>query len=129
MAINKFTEMIDREEPIPVFNFGECERDYTFIDDIVHGLEQIINTEYTYDIVNLGESDTISTNHLVELIEKELGKNAIKKMMPAQVGDVDITYADIRYAKTNYNYSPKTKIKDGIKKFVEWYKTNETISI
>ena len=56
MAIHKFTKMIDNGQPILVFNHGECERDYTYIDDIVHGLEKIMSTQYGYDVVNLGES-------------------------------------------------------------------------
>jgi UDP-glucuronate 4-epimerase len=122
MAIHKFTQMIDNNQAIPVYNFGECERDYTYIDDIVHGLEQIVSTHFEYDVVNLGESATISTNDLIALIEASLDKVAQKNMMPAQVGDVDKTYADISHAKDIYNYQPKTAIKTGIESFVKWYK-------
>jgi len=121
MAIHKFTAMINKEESIPVFNHGECERDYTYIDDIVHGIEQIMASDYTYDVVNLGESATISTNNLIELIERALNKPALKNMMPAQTGDVDKTYADISHAKQKYGYNPQTKIADGVTAFVKWY--------
>ena len=122
MAIYKFTQMIDNNKPIPVYNFGEYERDYTYIDDIVHGIEQIISTDYEYDIVNLGESSTMTTNDLISLIETELEKSATKNMMPAQIGDVDKTFADISHAKNKYNYLPATNIHEGINKFVVWYK-------
>lgn len=126
MAIHKFTKMIDHGEPIPVFNHGECERDYTYIDDIVHGLETIMSTQYGYDVVNLGESQTISTNKLINLIEGALGKKAIKTFMPAQTGDVQITFANIDHARSTYGYDPKTNIDDGISKFVEWYQSHTT---
>ena len=121
MAIHKFTQMIDQGTPIPVFNYGECERDYTYIDDIVHGLEKIMSSAYSYDVVNLGESNTITTNKMIELIEEALKKSAVKEMMPAQSGDVDKTFADIHHAKATYGYNPTTKINDGIEKFVRWY--------
>ena len=124
MAIHKFTKMIDNGQPIPVFNHGECERDYTYIDDIVHGLEKIMSTQYGYDVVNLGESQTISTNNLINLIELALGKKALKTLMPAQTGDVEITFANIDHARSTYGYDPKTKIDDGINKFVEWYQSH-----
>ena len=127
MAIHKFTAMIEQNIPIPVYNFGECERDYTYIEDIVHGLEKIMASDFKYDVVNLGESDTISTNDLITLIELELDKSAEKNMMPAQVGDVDKTFADIAHAKNTYGYLPKTKINEGIKKFIHWYK-KESVS-
>ncbi len=122
MAIHKFTQLIDRNESIPVYNFGENERDYTYIDDIIHGLEQIIATSYEYDIVNLGESEVISTEKLVKLIENELGKKADIKMMPAQTGDVDKTFANIQHAKNKYKYKPSTRIENGVKAFVNWYR-------
>jgi len=127
MAIHKFTSMIDEGVSIPVYNFGNCERDYTYIDDIIHGLDQIIASSFTYDVVNLGESATISTNDLIALIERELGKSAKKEMMPAQIGDVDKTYADISHADKTYGYKPSTKISDGIKKFIQWYKTKKEL--
>lgn len=129
MAIHKFTQMIDHGQPIPVFNHGECERDYTYIDDIVHGLDNIMGSEYGYDVVNLGESDTITTNQMIELIEGALKKSAVKKMMPAQSGDVDKTFADIHHAKRTYGYNPRTKINDGIEKFVAWYQDQQSPNV
>lgn len=128
MAIHKFTKMIDNGQPIPVFNHGECERDYTYINDIVHGLEKIMGSEYGYDVVNLGESDTITTNKMIALIETALKKSAVKEMMPAQSGDVDKTFANIDHARSTYGYDPKTNIDDGINKFVEWYQS-QTIKV
>ena len=124
MAIYKFTKSILEGTPIPVFNQGNCLRDYTHIDDIVQGMYKILtSSNLSYDIINLGESATISTLDLIQLIEKECEKKAKLNLLPSQTGDVDRTYADITHAKSTYNYTPKTPIQDGIKSFVNWYKT------
>lgn len=124
MAIHKFTRMITNGEELPVFNKGECLRDYTYIVDIVDGIMKILNSSnLTFDVVNLGESETTSTLALINMIESSLGKKAKIKLMEKQSGDVDQTYADISHAKSQYNYSPKFPIKVGITHFVEWFKS------
>jgi UDP-glucuronate 4-epimerase len=128
MAIHKFTAMIDQGRAIPMFNFGQCERDYTYIDDIVHGLEQIMGTDYGYDIVNLGESQTITTRELVQLIETALNKTAIITSLPAQTGDVERTFANIDHAKKTYGYQPTTSIHEGIQRFVTWYQAQTAVT-
>jgi len=124
MAISKFTKMIENNEQIPVFGDGEPRRDYTYIDDIIQGLRNAINLVDGYEIINLGESNTISVNDMIGLLEIGLGKSAIKKMLPMQPGDVDETYADISKAKKIINYRPETLISNGIKKFLKWYQSN-----
>lgn len=123
MAIHKFTDMIEKNTPIPVFNNGNCLRDYTHVHDIVQGIMAILNApNLTYDVVNLGESKTISTIDLIKLIEKELGKKADINLLPAQPGDVEQTYANITHAKSTYHYNPQFPIEKGIQNFVQWYK-------
>ena len=123
MAIHKFCNMITNNQPIPVYNHGKCLRDFTYIDDIIHGISQILYcSQLSYDIVNLGESRTISTLDLITLIESSLNKKAILNLMEPQQGDVEKTYANIKHAKTKYNYDPQYPIEKGIKKFVEWFK-------
>jgi len=130
MAIHKFTHMIDTNQAIPVFNNGECLRDYTYIDDIINGIMSILHHDNIgYDIINLGNSDTTSTLELIQLIEDALGKKAHLDLMPAQPGDVDKTFADISHAKEKYNYSPNYPVKKGIASFIEWYKTNKDILV
>jgi UDP-glucuronate 4-epimerase len=121
MAIYKFTKAIINQEPIPVFNHGNCERDYTYIDDIVHGIQQIMATDYAFEVVNLGESQTISTNDLIALIEDHVGKKAVKELLPAQPGDVERTFADISFARERFGYAPSTQIEQGIERFVQWF--------
>tara|TARA_B100001989_G_C24484741_1_gene436331 strand:- start:565 stop:1149 length:585 start_codon:yes stop_codon:yes gene_type:complete len=124
MAIHKFCKMILNNEPIPVYNHGNCLRDYTYVDDIVQGVMAILNSpKLTFDVVNLGESQTISTLDLIKLIEQQCGKKAILNLMESQQGDVEKTFADITYAKQTYSYNPQYPIEKGIKEFVTWYLT------
>jgi len=127
MAIHKFTRLIDAGEPIELYGFGNPKRDFTYIDDILQGIISSIKKINGYEVINLGESATISTAELVEIIEQKLNKKAISKMVEMQPGDVDITYADISKAKTLLNYAPNTSIEEGIAKFVEWYNVEKMI--
>ncbi|OGI00749.1 MAG: epimerase [Candidatus Melainabacteria bacterium GWF2_32_7] len=122
LAIHKFARLIDEGKPIPVFGDGTTKRDYTFIDDILSGIINSIEYNKTpYEIINLGESQTVELNYLIELLEKEIGKKAIIERKPLQPGDVPITYADISKARNLLNYNPEIKIEKGIKLFIEWF--------
>lgn len=123
LAIHKFTKLIEKGLPITVYGDGSTKRDYTYIDDIIQGIKGAINYNKSgYEIINLGESQTVSLSYLIELIENELGKKAIINRLPMQDGDVEMTYANISKARKLLNYNPTIKIEDGINKFVEWYK-------
>ncbi len=126
LAINKFTKLIYQGKKIPVYANGEFKRDFTYIDDIIDGIKKSIKfvekaEKAVFEIFNLGESDTIDVNSMIELIEKNMGKVAEKEYFPAQPGDVPITYADISKAKEMIDYSPVTKINSGIEKFIKWF--------
>ncbi|MBU1203286.1 NAD-dependent epimerase/dehydratase family protein [Patescibacteria group bacterium] len=122
MALFLFTKAILEDKPIKVFNHGNMERDFTYIDDIVSGIIASLEKSYPYEIFNLGNNKPIKLNYFIELIEKELGLKAKKEMLDMQLGDVASTCADIDSSKEKLNYSPKTSIEDGIKKFISWYK-------
>jgi UDP-glucuronate 4-epimerase len=122
LAIHKFSKLISEDKPIPVFGDGKTRRDYTYIDDIIQGVRAAIDYSATkHEVFNLGESQTVELNELIELIEKHLGKNAIIDRKPFQAGDVPRTFADISKAKKLLNYKPTTKIDDGIRKFIDWF--------
>ncbi len=132
LAINKFTRMIDEGTPIPFYGDGTTERDYTFIDDIVHGLENVMDwllnqPRGTWDVFNLGESQTTSLSSLVTLIQNALGKKAIIDRQPMQLGDVQRTFADISKSKKTFGFNPKTKITEGIPLYVEYYKSQKEL--
>ncbi len=122
MAIHKFTRLIDRGEKASIYGDGSSRRDYTYIDDLIEGILAIIRHHKGFEIYNLGESRTTSLKELVRLIEEALGKKATVEMTEHQPGDVSITYANITKAKRMLGYRPKVDMKEGIKRFVEWYK-------
>ncbi len=122
MAIHKFTRMIDRGETVPMFGDGSSRRDYTYIDDLVEGILQALDRPLKYDVINLGEHDTIALRDLIALIEKNLGKEAKIEKLPDQPGDVPVTYADISRARERLGYAPKVKVAEGVRRFVEWYR-------
>jgi UDP-glucuronate 4-epimerase len=124
LAIHKFTKAILKGEPISLFGDGSSKRDYTYIDDIIQGINGAINNLKGFDIFNLGESGTISLKDLVSLIEKYTGRKASLTFSPMQDGDVNQTYADIRKAKSLLGYSPNVNIEAGIEKFVRVFKEN-----
>jgi len=126
MAYYLFADAISKNQPIKVFNNGEMERDFTYINDIVDGVTKIIETKieqrFHYKVYNIGNSKTESLKNFIMTIEASMGKEAVKEMLPMQAGDVPKTYADIDALISDYNYSPKTDIKIGIEKFINWFK-------
>jgi UDP-glucuronate 4-epimerase len=123
LAIHKFARLIDEEKPIPVFGDGTTRRDYTYIDDIIAGIVAAMSYEASpFEVINLGESQTVELRYLIELLESALGKRAIIDRKPLQAGDVPITFADISKARRLLGYDPQTKIEDGIRRFIEWFK-------
>lgn len=125
LAIHKFTRLISRGEEIPFYGEGDTKRDYTYIDDIINGVfaaaKYVCDNEKVYEIINLGESRTVSLSEMKDEIEKALGIKAKLKKMPLQPGDVYITYSDVSKAKALLGYSPSTDFSEGIKRFVSWY--------
>lgn len=125
LAIHKFTRAIDRGESIPQFGDGSTRRDYTYIDDIVQGVAGALRYEGpAFDIFNLGENQTTTLSELIAEIERALGKKASIERLPEQQGDMPLTAADITKAKKLLGYNPRTQIREGIPKFVEWYLSN-----
>lgn len=122
LAIHKFAKLILRDNPIPVYGDGSFKRDFTYIEDIIRGTLAAIQKCSGYQIYNLGESQTISVNELIEILENQLGKKAKREKLPPQPGDVIQTYADITKAGNALGYKPSTDINTGIKKFVYWLK-------
>jgi UDP-glucuronate 4-epimerase len=123
MAIHKFTRMIESGEQIEIYGDGSSRRDYTYIDDVIDGIESAIRKNLEFEIINLGESETTELSRLVSLIEENIGKKAKVKKMPMQLEDVLITYADISKARKLLGYKPQVKIERGIPSFVKWYRS------
>lgn len=122
-----FANAIAKEEAIKVFNSGDMERDFTYIDDIVVGIVTIIEKPITefrpmYKIYNIGNNNSVKLMDFIATIEKYMGKEAKKEMYPMQMGDVQRTWADVSELMKDYNYKPSTSIEEGIKQFITWYK-------
>jgi len=126
MAIHAFTRCIMDGEPVRMFGDGSTSRDYTYVDDIVFGILAALERPHPYEIFNIGESQTISLRDLISVIESVCDKKAVIEQLPDQPGDVPRTFADVSRAKELLGYAPTTAIRDGIKAFVNWYRTKNT---
>ena len=137
MASFIFTKHIIEGKPIQVFNEGDMIRDFTYIDDIVSGIMQLIpkapkpkalgikpnESNTPYAVYNLGNNHPVKLLDYIQELERLIGKKAIMDKRPMQMGDVYKTYADIDASKNDFGYDPKTSYQEGLKRFVEWYKT------
>ena len=123
LAIHKFSKLITEGVAVQMFGDGTTRRDYTYIDDIIQGVRAAMDYDGAmHEVFNLGESETTELKRLIELLEDSLGIKAVIDHQPMQPGDVPITFADISKARRLLNYSPTTKIEDGIPKFVDWFR-------
>ena len=140
MALQKFAKAIVNEEPIKLFNYGNHRRDFTYIDDIVEGVIRVLdkpaqpNPDWSGDnpdsatsyapwrIYNIGNNNPVELKAYIAPLEKALGKETEKELLPLQPGDVPDTYADVADLIRDMGYKPSTKLDDGMKKFVEWFR-------
>ena len=129
MAMFLFTDAILNDRPIKVFNEGEMERDFTYIDDIVEGVKRVIEKSVDqriakgepYKIYNIGNNNAVRLNDFIKALERNLGKKAKRLLLPMQPGDVKKTWANVDGLIKDYGYSPNTSIQEGITSFVQWY--------
>ena len=139
MAYFSFTNKLLNGEKIKIFNYGNCRRDFTYIDDIVLGVEKVLQSDpnltedgVKYDIYNIGNGEPVNLLDFVKILGEELMSAGLLKedfdleanmdLIAAQPGDVVTTYADVSKLKADFDYEPNTDFRAGIRKFVEWYK-------
>lgn len=125
MAPMLFANAILADKPINVFNNGNLSRDFTFIDDIVEGIIKVIDDEdvTANEVYNIGHGAPVKLMDFINTIESKIGKCAKMNMLPMQMGDVCITYADTRKLKEKYGFHPSTSLSNGIETFINWFKT------
>jgi len=135
MALFIFTKRILEGKPIEVNNFGDMQRDFTYVDDIVTGICALMASSASltrqgtpYTVYNIGNSSPVGLMAFVHAIEKELGKQAIVEFRPLPPGDVKATYADTADIRKDTGFAPKTRLEDGVKEFVAWYKEYYQVS-
>lgn len=139
MALFKFTKGILEGTPIDIYNHGDMWRDFTYVEDLVRGIRLLIDTfpvrpegpvptgdslspAAPYRVVNIGNSDKVRLMDFIEAIEQETGRKALRNYMPMQAGDVPATWADASLLKSLTGYAPQTPFREGVKRFVEWYR-------
>jgi len=124
MAYYKFAQSIMQGAPIDVYNNGDMERDFTYIDDVIEAIYRLIKKENIndYKLFNIGGEHPVNLLNFIEMLEKQLGKKAIKVFKELQPGDVKITYADSTELAKYIDYKPVTRIEEGLAKFVKWFK-------
>jgi UDP-glucuronate 4-epimerase len=120
MAPYLFTQKILNNETITRYGDGSSSRDYTYIDDIVAGILKAIEKPFKFEIINLGNNKPVELNQFIETIEELTGKKAVIRQEPRHPADVKQTYADISKAKKLLGWEPKTELKEGLKKLIEW---------
>ena len=136
MAYFGFTNKLINNEKIQIFNYGNCKRDFTYIDDIVEGIIRVMkkspDTEVPYNIYNIGNSNPENLLDFVTILQEELINAGVlpsdydfeshKELVPMQPGDVEVTYADTSRLEKDYGFKPSTPLREGLRKFAEWYK-------
>lgn len=140
MALFIFTRSILEGAPIDVYNFGDMQRDFTYIDDIIEGVVRVLDrppvgnpawngrkpdpssSRAPYKIYNIGNNSPVKLMDFIEAIEEAVGKKAIKNFLPLQAGDVPATWADVTDLIDDIGYRPNTPVREGIKRFVTWYR-------
>lgn len=144
MAYFKFTEKLLKDETIQIFNYGNCKRDFTYIDDIVEGIVRVMQGAPEkkkgedglpippYAVYNIGNNRPENLLNFVEILQEELVRAGVlpedydfeahKQLVPMQPGDVPVTYADVSALERDYGFKPSTSLREGLRKFAEWYR-------
>ncbi len=139
MAYFGFTDKLLKGETIKIFNFGNCKRDFTYVDDIVEGVINVMGTAPSenengvrYSLYNIGNNDPVNLLDFVDILQQELVSNGVlpedydfeshKELVPMQPGDVEVTYADVSALERDFGFKPSTPLREGLRSFAKWYK-------
>ena len=139
MAYFGFTNKLIKGETIKIFNYGNCKRDFTFVDDIVEGVVNVMQVAPAenengakYKVYNIGNNDPVNLLDFVDILQQELVSAGVlpsdydfeghKELVPMQPGDVEVTYADVTALQEDFGFKPSTPLRDGLRAFAKWYK-------
>ncbi|NJK61931.1 MAG: NAD-dependent epimerase [Synechococcaceae cyanobacterium SM2_3_1] len=133
MAYFKFVHAIEQGHPIDVYNYGQMQRDFTYIDDIIEAMERLLpripqpgstsGSDAPYKLYNIGNHSPVALGEFITVIESTLGKRALQNLLPMQPGDVPATCADVTDLMADVDFKPLTRLTEGIQCFVSWYRT------
>jgi nucleoside-diphosphate-sugar epimerase len=123
MSVFRFISQIDKGMPIDVYGDGKQTRDFTYVDDIAAGTIKALK-KVGFEVINLGGDDPYELTYMISLIEKYLGKKAVRKYLPFNKSDIKATWADVAKARKLLGWSPKISFQEGMKKTIEWYIQN-----
>ncbi len=129
MAIHRFARLIHEGLPVPMYGDGTTRRDYTYVDDIIEGVVRAVEHPRGYQVYNLGAGEPIALRDLITTMERALGKEARVVQHPAQPGDVPITYASIERAMRDLGYKPRTRVDEGVTRFIEWFRAQRGAAV
>jgi UDP-glucuronate 4-epimerase len=121
LAINKFLRLLLADGPISIYGDGTASRDYTYVTDIVSGVRAALESDLSYEVINLGDSSPVTVRDLVAQLERVTGRTARLEYVDTQPGDMPHTYACTEKARTLLNWRPQTMLAEGLRAFVEWY--------
>jgi UDP-glucuronate 4-epimerase len=127
MAIFRFTQLIDADQQIFLYGDGSALRDYVYIDNCIEGLIKTIDCRFKYEVINIGEQQTINLSEVVRLLSRFLNKPARIQYIPTPDGIPGCTFANIEKAKRLLVYQPKIAFEEGMARFVQWYKTEKKL--
>ncbi len=129
LAIHKFCKLIDCGQPLEVFGDGTSKRDYTYVQDIVSGIERSIQFPFSgYEIINLGRSEPLVLSDMIACLERALGKKAKLVFKPIAIGDMPYTYASIDKARELLGFAPSTSFEQGVNQFIAWYRAAQAVA-
>jgi UDP-glucuronate 4-epimerase len=120
LAIRKFAHLMEKGEEVPIFGDGSMSRDYTFVNDVITGLDRALASNFKFEVFNIGNSRPLRVSYVVKVLEEALGKKARIKYFPPQPGDVALTYANLDKSRKILGYEPRVTFEEGIRQFVQW---------
>lgn len=129
MALFLFTKAILENQPIQIFNYGDMMRDFTYVDDIVTGMTELLTKSRAqggsppHYVYNIGNHTPVKLMEFIECIEETLGKKAIRELLPMQPGDVPSTCADVKELMQDTGFGPDTPLRKGVRCFIDWYQS------
>jgi UDP-glucuronate 4-epimerase len=122
LAIRKFAGMILEGKEVSLYGDGSLERDYTYVDDIVEGIVRALDAPGNFDVYNIGNSQPVRIDKMVDTLGRALGKPVLRKFIPTPAGEMILTHADLTKARQVLGYAPKVTFEEGIRRFAEWLK-------